>query len=208
MTVCRSEASNTVHHRIGHRLQWRNNLIPPPTYSYRGTMIRSFDGTIPTVAESAYIDEQAVVIGDVTLGERASVWPGATLRGDEGHIEIGEGTNIQDQAVCHEPTSIGQFVTVGHSAIVHAATVDERCIVGMNSVVLDDATIGHHSIVAAGSVVTEGTEVPPYSLVIGAPAEVKGDTSDSNWFGAAESYIELAKKYRKSSEVVSDHPRD
>lgn len=168
-------------------------------------MIRSFDGMIPTVAESAYIDEQAVVIGDVTVGENASVWPGAVLRGDEGHIEIGDGVNIQDHAICHEPTEIDSHVTVGHSAIVHAARVSERSVVGMNSVVLDNASIGHHSIVAAGSVVTEGTDVPSYSLVVGTPAKVKGDTSDSDWFGAAESYIERAEKYRKTSEVI-DNP--
>lgn len=166
-------------------------------------MIRSFDGVTPTVADSAYVDEQAVVIGDVTVGEDASVWPGAVLRGDEGHIEIGEGANIQDQAVCHEPTEIGSHVTVGHSAIVHAATVEERSVVGMNSVVLDDAEIGHHSIVAAGSVVTERTEIPPYSLAVGAPAEVKGDTSDSNWFGAAENYMELAEEHRETSELIA-----
>lgn len=171
-------------------------------------MIRSFEGMIPTVPESAYVDEQAVVIGEVTLGERASVWPGAVLRGDEGHIEVGEGTNIQDQAVCHEPTSIDAYVTVGHSAIVHAAHVGERCIVGMNAVVLDDAHVGHHSIVAAGSVVTENTEIPPYSLVVGAPAEVKADTSDSDWFSAAEHYMELAEKYRETSEVVPERPED
>ena len=171
-------------------------------------MIRSFDGVTPTVADSAYVDEQAVVIGDVTVGEDASVWPGAVLRGDEGHIEIGEGTNIQDQAVCHEPTEIGSHVTVGHSAIVHAASVEERSVVGMNSVVLDDAEIGHHSIVAAGSVVTERTEIPPYSLAVGAPAEVKGDTSDSNWFGAAENYMELAEEHRETSELVARSSED
>ena len=171
-------------------------------------MLRSFDGTTPTVAESAYIDERAVVIGDVTIGENASVWPGAVLRGDEGHIEIGEGVNVQDQAICHEPTEIGPRVTIGHSAIVHAAHVSKRSVVGMNSVVLDDANIGHHSIIAAGSVVTEGTEVPPYSLVVGTPAEIEGDTSDSDWFGAAESYVELTDKHRETSEALSENSRD
>lgn len=171
-------------------------------------MIRSFDGVTPTVADSAYVDEQATVIGDVTIGEDASVWPGAVLRGDEGHIEIGEGTNIQDQAICHEPTEIGPHVTVGHSAIVHAASVSERSVVGMNSVVLDDAEIGHHSIVAAGSVVTENTEIPPYSLAVGAPAEVKGDTSDSNWFVAAENYMELADEHRETSELIARSSED
>jgi len=171
-------------------------------------MIRSVDGLTPTIAESAYVDEQAVVIGDVTIGADASVWPGAVLRGDEGHIEIGEGTNVQDQAICHEPTEIGPHVTIGHSAIVHAASVSERSVIGMNSVVLDDADIGHHSIVAAGSVVTEDTDVPPYSLAVGTPAEVKGDTSDSDWFGAAESYMELAEEYRETSELIAESSGD
>lgn len=171
-------------------------------------MIRSFDGQTPTIADSAYVDEMAVVVGDVTIGENASVWPGAVLRGDEGHIEIGEGTNVQDQAVCHEPTEIGPHVTIGHSAIVHAAHVEERSVVGMNSTVLDDAEIGHHSIVAAGSVVTERTEIPPYSLAVGTPAEVRGDTSDSDWFGAAESYTKLAEEHRETSELIARGSED
>jgi carbonic anhydrase/acetyltransferase-like protein (isoleucine patch superfamily) len=166
-------------------------------------MIRSFEGTTPTIAESAYIDERADVIGDVTIGEDASVWPGVVLRGDEGHIDVGPGTNVQDNAICHEGVEIGPDVTVGHAAIVHAARVGERCVVGMNAVVLDDADIGHHSIVAAGSVVTEGTEVPPYSLVAGTPADVIRDVPESEpWFDAADSYAHLADVYEESSEVV------
>ncbi len=167
-------------------------------------MIRSVDGDVPEIADSAYVDEQATVIGDVSIGPESSVWPGVVLRGDEGHIEIGEGVNLQDNAICHEPTEIADHVTVGHAAIVHAAEVAERAVIGMNSVVLDDSEIGHHSIVAAGSVVTEGTEIPAYSLVVGTPAEVKGDTSDSDWFGAAESYIEKAKLHAQTSEVIAD----
>lgn len=169
-------------------------------------MIRSLDGVTPEIADSAYVDEEATVIGDVSIGPQSSVWPGVVLRGDEGTIEIDEGVNLQDNAICHEPTKIEDHVTVGHAAIVHAAHVEERSVVGMNSVVLDDSTIGHHSIVAAGSVVTENTEIPPYSLVVGTPGEVIGDTSDSDWFGAAESYMEKAKLHAQTSEVVAkDH---
>lgn len=165
-------------------------------------MIRSFDGQVPEVADSARVDETAVVIGDVTIREEASIWPNVTLRGDNGHIEVGAGTNIQDNAVCHEPTEIGPDVTVGHTAIVHAATVDERATIGMGAVVLDDAHIGHHSIVAAGSVVTEGTEVPANTLVAGTPAEVKGEVSDSEWFEAADHYRELARRHDETAERV------
>lgn len=166
-------------------------------------MIRSFDGMEPDIADSAYVDERATVIGDVTIGENASLWPGVVVRGDAGHIEIGEGVNLQDNAICHEDAVIDPYVTVGHAAIVHAAHVHERCVVGMNSVVLDNSEIGHHSIVAAGSVVTENTEVDPYSLVVGTPAEVKGDTSGSDWFGAAESYMERAEMHQETSEVLA-----
>lgn len=167
-------------------------------------MIRSYKGTEPEIAESAYVDEAAVVIGDVTIGEDASVWPGVVLRGDEGHIEIGEGTNLQDNVVCHEPTEIGPYVTVGHTAIVHAATVEERAVVGMSSTVLDGSVIGDHSIVAAGSVVTENTEIPPYSLAVGTPATVKTSIEESGWFEAADHYIELAREHAANSEIVDD----
>ena len=142
-------------------------------------MIRSFDGQVPEVADSARVDETAVVIGDVTIGEEASIWPNVTLRGDNGHIDVGAGTNIQDNAVCHEPTEIGPDVTVGHTAIVHAATVEERATIGMGAVVLDDAHVGHHSIVAAGSVVTEGTEVPANTLVAGSGSRPRTTTANS-----------------------------
>lgn len=167
-------------------------------------MIRSFDGHVPDVADSARVDETAVVIGDVTIGPEASIWPNVTLRGDNGHIEIGEGTNIQDNAVCHEPTTIGPDVTVGHTAIVHAATVAERATIGMGAVVLDDATVGHHAIVAAGSVVTEGTEVPANTLVAGTPAEVKGEITDSEWFAAADHYRDLARRHDETSERLDE----
>lgn len=167
-------------------------------------MIRSYDGIEPDIADSAYVHEAAVVIGDVTIGENASVWPGVVLRGDEGHIEVGEGANLQDNVVCHEPTEIGPYVTVGHTAIVHAATVEERAVVGMSATVLDRSVIGDHSIVAAGSVVTEETEIPSYSLAVGTPATVKTTIEESGWFQAADHYMELARKHSTTSEVLDD----
>lgn len=166
-------------------------------------MIRSVDGLVPEIASSAYVDDRATVIGDVSIGENASLWPGVVARGDAGRIEIGEGVNLQDNAICHEDAVIDPYVTVGHAAIVHAAHVEERCIVGMNSVVLDNAEIGHHSIVAAGSVVTENTKVEPYSLVVGTPAKVKGDTSGSDWFEAAERYMERAEIHAETSNELT-----
>ena len=163
-------------------------------------MIRAVDGLTPTIADSAYVDEAAVVIGDVVIEDGASVWPNTTLRGDHGQIVVGERANVQDNAVLHEDAVLGPETTVGHSAIVHAATVDEGALVGMNAVVLDDAHVGEEAIVGAGSVVTEGTEVPPATLAVGTPAEPKAELDDSDTRVAAEHYAELATRYEATSE--------
>ncbi|WP_256684146.1 gamma carbonic anhydrase family protein [Halococcus qingdaonensis] len=165
-------------------------------------VIRSFEGTEPTIHESARVDESAVVIGDVTIEAEASVWPNVTLRGDSGAIVLREGANVQDNAVCHEGCEIGPGATVGHTAIVHAATVGERAMVGMSATVLGDAHIGEESLVAAGSVVTEGMDVPPNTLVAGTPAEIRKEVEDSPWIHAGKHYVELAKRHDRSSERV------
>ena len=165
-------------------------------------MIRTFDGTAPQIAESAYVDDAAVVIGDVTIEAEASVWPNATLRGDSGRIVVGAGANVQDNAVLHEDAVLESDTTVGHSAIVHAATVAEGALVGMNAVVLDDAHIGEDAIVGAGAVVTEGIEVPPETLVTGIPAEVTADLEDSPSSAPAEHYVTLATRHEETSERI------
>ena len=165
-------------------------------------VIRSFEGTEPTIHESARVDESAIVIGDVTIESEASVWPNVTLRGDSGTIVLREGANVQDNAVCHEGCEIGPGATVGHTAIVHAATVGERAMVGMSATVLDGAHVGKESLVAAGSVVTEGMDVPPNTLVAGTPAEIRKEVEDSPWIHAGEHYVELAKRHDRSSERV------
>lgn len=163
-------------------------------------MLRSFDGTEPQVADSAYVDEAAVVIGDVVVEAEASVWPNTTLRGDHGRIVVGEGANVQDNAVLHEDAALEPYATVGHGAIVHDATVGERALVGMNATVLDGAHVGAGAVVAAGSVVTEGTEVPPSTLVAGAPAEPKTEIDDPHLEATADRYVELSRRYAESSE--------
>ena len=165
-------------------------------------VIRSFEGTTPDIHESARVDETAVVIGDVVVESGASIWPNATLRGDSGTIVIREGTNVQDNAVCHEGCEIGPHATVGHTAIVHAATVGERAMVGMSATILDGAHVGKESLVAAGSVVTEGTEIPPNTLVAGTPAEVRKKVERSPWTYAGEHYVELAKRHERASDRV------
>lgn len=173
-------------------------------------MIRSFDGKVPEVAESAYVDEAAVVIGDVVVGEEASVWPNATLRGDSQRIVVGERANVQDNAVLHENTVLERNVTVGHSAIVHGATVAEGAMIGINAVVLEDAHVGENAVVGAGAVVTEGTEIPPAMLALGAPAEPKTELDPPPTVvpperydkTPAETYVELGRRYEETSERV------
>ena len=170
-------------------------------------MLRSFDGDEPTVADSAYVDPAATVIGDVTLEAEASVWPGVVLRGDLGAIVLREGANVQDNATLHEGTEIGERATVGHNAIVHAATVGERAMVGMGAIVLDGATIGARSLVGANSLVTEGTDVPPDVLVTGTPATVTKEVEDSPWQYAGDRYVELAREHAETSEPLAEDQR-
>lgn len=131
----------------------------------------------PRLGAGAYIARGAVVIGDVEMGARSSVWYNAVVRGDINFIRIGEGTNIQDNAVIHLADDfacvLGDYVTVGHSAIVHACTVGNECLIGMGAVILDGAEIGDQCLIGAKALVTQGMKIPPRSLVMGAPAKVK-----------------------------------
>lgn len=169
-------------------------------------MIRAYDGTTPEIAASAYVDGDATVIGDVTVGPEASVWPGAVLRGDSGSIVLGERANVQDNATVHEGATLDAGATVGHNAIVHAASVADRAVVGMGAVVLDDAAVGERSVVAANSTVTEGTEIPPSVLAAGTPAEVLQDVEGDEMAGIGDHYAELAREYAATGEVVEDGP--
>ena len=165
-------------------------------------MIRSFGGHEPVIHESAYVDERATVIGEVTIEADASVWPGAVLRGDLGEIVLREGSNVQDNATVHEPSEIGPYATIGHNAIVHRATVGERATVGMGAVVLDDSEIGAESLVGANSLVTEGTVVPESTLVAGTPAEVIKTVDDPHWAEAGARYVENASRHAATSVVL------
>lgn len=141
-------------------------------------MIRSYKGREPRIAATAYIDAAAVVIGDVEIGEHASVWPGVVIRGDVNWIRIGARTNIQDGSVLHVmkdeyPLVLGDGVTVGHGCVLHGCTIESRCLVGMGSIVLNGAKIGEGSIIAAGTLVPERTVVPPGSLFMGHPGKFR-----------------------------------
>src|SRR5438552_14354401 len=135
-------------------------------------MIRSYKGTSPTIPGSCYVDESAQIVGDVALGEHASVWMNAVLRGDVRHIRVGANSNIQDCSVLHGmkylyAVEIGEWVTVGHSVTLHGCSVEDRCLIGMGSIILNGARIGTGSIIAAGTLIAERTLVEPYSLWMG-----------------------------------------
>jgi len=143
-------------------------------------MIRSFQGRTPRIAAGVYVDPQALVIGDVTIGEDSSIWPCAVLRGDCHSIRIGARTSIQDGCVLHVQSgevsyslTVGDDVTVGHGVILHGSTVESGCLIGMGSILLNGSKIGSGSIIAAGTLVPERMEVPPGSLVMGAPGKVR-----------------------------------
>ncbi|CAN5812091.1 gamma carbonic anhydrase family protein [soil metagenome] len=137
----------------------------------------------PTIAPTAFIHPAAIVIGDVTLGARVSVWPTAVLRGDSDAIVVGEDSNIQDGTIVHVdwgiPCTIGARVAIGHRAIVHGATVEDDCLIGMGAILLNRVHVGSGSIVGAGAVCREGMVIPANSLVVGVPAKVIRETTSA-----------------------------
>jgi carbonic anhydrase/acetyltransferase-like protein (isoleucine patch superfamily) len=139
-------------------------------------MIRSYQGHTPTIPASCYVDLSAQVIGDVTLGEHASVWMNAVVRGDVHSVRIGAHSNVQDCAVLHGmrykyPVLVGDWVTIGHNATVHGCVIEDVCLIGIGATILNNARIGEGSIVAAGAVIPENTIIPPRSLVAGVPGK-------------------------------------
>ena len=144
-----------------------------------------------------YIAPNAVVTGEVNLGENVNIWYGAVLRGDSGTITIGDHTNIQDNCVVHEQTAIGSHCTIGHGAIVHGCTVGDNCVIGMGSIVLNGAFLGDGCLVGAGAVVTGKTNAPAGSVLLGSPAKiVKTLTQEqiADQRQGALHYVELAAK--------------
>jgi carbonic anhydrase/acetyltransferase-like protein (isoleucine patch superfamily) len=169
-------------------------------------------GKRPQVHESAYIAPTAILIGDVVIEAGASVWFGAVLRGDEAQIRVGEGSNVQDNAVIHVstnlPTIIERNVTIGHAALLEGCVVEDGSLVGMGAVMLQRSRLGAGSLLAAGAVLREGGEIPPGHLAAGVPAVVKkplGNASGSSdrWVGmAAKKYQERAVLYREKLKPV------
>ncbi|HST21308.1 MAG TPA: gamma carbonic anhydrase family protein [Blastocatellia bacterium] len=166
-------------------------------------MIRTYKGNWPQIAPTAFIETSAQVIGDVQIGEHSSVWFNCVIRGDVHYIRVGHSTNIQDGTVIHVtngrfPTEIGNHVTIGHGVMIHGCTIKDRSLVGIGSIILDNAIIGEESFIAAGSLVTPGTVIPPRSMVMGSPAKVRREVTESeielinrHW----QNYIEYKNNY-------------
>lgn len=167
--------------------------------------LRPYRNTQPRLGERVFVAENATVIGDVVLGDDASVWFGTVIRGDVFHIRIGARTNIQDNCTLHVTTgthavNIAEEVTMGHGVIAHGCTIERGALIGMGSRVLDGAVVGEQALVGAGALVSEGMRVPPRTLALGVPARVKRDLTpdelariEENW----KHYVELKEEYLK-----------
>lgn len=165
-------------------------------------MIIEYNGILPTIGKRVFIAPTAVVIGDVTIGDDASIWYNAVLRGDMAPIRIGAGSNVQDNCTVHtdfgKPAIVGESVTVGHNAVVHGCTIEDGSLVGIGAIVLNDAHIEAQTVVAAGAVVREGARFGPRQLVAGAPASVKKDLADmpmQRFERSAGEYLKLSESY-------------
>ncbi len=156
----------------------------------------------PDIHPDAYVHPDAVVIGNVTIGAESSVWPTAVLRGDDGRIEVGARTSIQDGSIIHttvaRPTIIGNEVTVGHNVHVESATIGDRALISSGSVVLNGVTVGEGAIVAAGAVVSPNTAIPARAMTLGVPARVRQgyEVPDDAYAYAVNSYVERGKRFR------------
>jgi carbonic anhydrase/acetyltransferase-like protein (isoleucine patch superfamily) len=172
--------------------------------------IYELDGKQPRLGAGAWVADSAQVMGDVELGEQASVWFGVVIRGDNETIRIGRGTNVQDLSVLHsdmgKPLTIGENVTLGHQVMVHGCTIGDNSLIGIGAIVLNGARIGRNCIVGAGSVVTEGKEFPDNSLIIGSPAKVVRTLDDEaarKLAASAENYRANARRFAQSLRKIA-----
>ena len=167
-------------------------------------MIRSYKGMSPKIPASCYVDDSAQIIGDVALGEHASVWMNAVLRGDVHSIRVGAYSSVQDCSVLHGMKEqygvfLGEYVTVGHSVTLHGCTIGDRCLIGMGSIILNGTQIGSDCIIAAGTLIPEKTVVEPGSLWMGSPGEFRRRLEDkdraaimryaNNYLGYKDAYL-------------------
>jgi carbonic anhydrase/acetyltransferase-like protein (isoleucine patch superfamily) len=171
-------------------------------------LLLTIDGKTPAVDSTAFLAPTAAVSGDVVIAARASVFYGASVRGDMAPIRIGHDSNVQDNAVLHAdpgaPCTLGARVTIGHGAVVHGCTVEDDCLIGMHATVMNHAVIGSGSLVAAGSVVLEGTRVPPRSLVAGTPGKVRRELTDEECSAMNRGAMDYVAQAQLHNEALRD----
>jgi carbonic anhydrase/acetyltransferase-like protein (isoleucine patch superfamily) len=165
------------------------------------SMIKSFKGKTPQIHPTAFVSETAYIVGEVTIGENASIWPGAVIRGDFGSISIGKNTAIEDNCIVHSwDCIIGDNVLVGHGAVIHCKSIGDGCMVGIKAVLLQGAEVGEKCFIAAGALITPNTKIPPHSLVMGSPAKVKEELSQeklSMMIMGNDAYVQLGREYKQ-----------
>ena len=175
-------------------------------------ILRPFKGKSPMIDPTAWIAENAVIIGDVEIGPKVNIWYNVVIRGDCNSIRIGEETNVQDGTVIHAetvqgPTLIGKRVTIGHNAIVHGCTVEEDVLIGMGAIVLSYSKIGTGSLIAAGALIKEGEIVPPKTIMAGVPAKPRGTVTDEMLVRiqlSGEHYLDLMKEYQDATVSIEN----
>ncbi|MBI4297563.1 MAG: gamma carbonic anhydrase family protein [Chloroflexi bacterium] len=163
--------------------------------------MRSFGGKTPRIAESAFVSEAAYIVGDVEIGEGASVWPGAVVRSEGRGLRVGRNSHIEDNSVVHGGVQIGDNVIVGHGTVINCRSIGNNVLIGMNATLLQGAVIGNFCMIGAGCLVSQDMEVPDNSLVVGVPAKIQGEVTQEQvrrWLqGAPEHYAQLAKQYKE-----------
>jgi carbonic anhydrase/acetyltransferase-like protein (isoleucine patch superfamily) len=173
-------------------------------------MIRSYKGMTPAIPASCYVDDSAQIVGDVVLGEHASIWMNAVLRGDVNSIRVGAHSNVQDCSVLHGMkgeyhVSVGEYVTVGHSVTLHGCVVEDRCLIGMGAIILNGARIGTGSIIAAGTLIPEKTVVEPGSLWMGSPGKFRRkleERDQASIMRYARNYLEYKEAYLRERSSI------
>jgi carbonic anhydrase/acetyltransferase-like protein (isoleucine patch superfamily) len=175
-------------------------------------MIRKYNNKVPKLGKNVYVDEAAIVIGDVEIGDDASIWPTTVLRGDMHFIRIGQRTSIQDGSICHIthdgqfapggfPLIVGDDVTIGHQAVLHGCTIHDKCLIGMQSLILDGAVIESNVVLGAGSLVSPGKVLESGYLYVGRPAVQKRKLTTSEiefMLYSAQNYVDLKNTYLTS----------